>query len=1046
VKRKILCMVLFISLLASFIYLDEANAQSITFDESLIEESYPANNQGAADDEKVEINPLIRIKFKEKVELADASKITLSSDGHVYSFDSYNDIWVTYDGYTLKIDINSLHRSGVSPLRANTAYKLTIGKGALRLNEFYYPNTKEKIQNEEINLYFITGTHTAPSDSGLRPVKYTSSISPDYDDITNLNTTKLEEKGSIYIHFYSDEDFPRELYWNQWTANPKVLTDEDAVKYFKLYKVPSAYSKSIDSNRNYDSQFRYNEYRQSLPLNGIEEVPLESVEILGDSNGSKTIIKVTPKEELLPLNKYILKLTKRDILTDNYEKIINENIKLVTTGQEIWTAPLDEDDIEPQWEMGKVSPEEVIEVYKGAYKQYTIYGAPAYNQYIDTANAKPIILYVDKEVIINPHKSNPLSEISLFEGYKENDVSNSTRKIKWYQLEYYFENDIKKTKISLYPEGELKAGRYYELIIPSEVFTARNDKPLDGIILNFAVEGNGLLERGIYKFEITNKPNRPLLVTDFESDKDDFEFTITGYNFAEDIKQLRFVRESDGKTITIPKSYLTFHDVTKITGKISGSAKSEFARVTASGEYGIVKSSAGAYDIYIDFDRGSSAGLTTVTQRLVVKDRPKVISTIPYDGERYFDPELLYREFSDDEGGYYIIVEFEDIGGTLGLTDVLNHGIEVKSQIDGTNLVDRTKPLKLEKEGPVSGYRTNKSILYIPIVEKLKDGQTYEVLIPASTVVEYSDVTTGGNRGYKWTFDTNYLPKADRLYEGSVPEYYDEDYPIVIEGSMFNKNTVVRFRHSSGRTYYPYDVEIIDDNKLYIYLPIRPRLPVGLYDLIISNGDNYNTEMVYGVFSVVEEGDYVPNEEYRIKSESYLGTVKEIKKISIDVLELNPRRANSSLLEIDLDELMGTETWARNIEYPANWRDTLGTLILKSKWANIEIYNLRLKDDAEERYIILRTGRAEPALADSIKMKLIGYSIKSNLIEVSGENFEFSWLLIEIPYFESDGINLKMLRYDELTRQFVEVPAAVEFVDGKVIGYTDKPGIFIVVE
>lgn len=797
-KRKILCMVLFISLLASFIYLDEANAQSITFDESLIEESYPANNQGAADDEKVEINPLIRIKFKEKVELADASKITLSSDGHVYSFDSYNDIWVTYDGYTLKIDINSLHRSGVSPLRANTAYKLTIGKGALRLNEFYYPNTKEKIQNEEINLYFITGTHTAPSDSGLRPVKYTSSISPDYDDITNLNTTKL--------------------------------------------------------------------------------------------------------------------------------------------------------------------------------------------------------------------------------------------------------NNIKKTKISLYPEGELKAGRYYELIIPSEVFTARNDKPLDGIILNFAVEGNGLLERGIYKFEITNKPNRPLLVTDFESDKDDFEFTITGYNFAEDIKQLRFVRESDGKTITIPKSYLTFHDVTKITGKISGSAKSEFARVTASGEYGIVKSSAGAYDIYIDFDRGSSAGLTTVTQRLVVKDRPKVISTIPYDGERYFDPELLYREFSDDEGGYYIIVEFEDIGGTLGLTDVLNHGIEVKSQIDGTNLVDRTKPLKLEKEGPVSGYRTNKSILYIPIVEKLKDGQTYEVLIPASTVVEYSDVTTGGNRGYKWTFDTNYLPKADRLYEGSVPEYYDEDYSIVIEGSMFNKNTVVRFRHSSGRTYYPYDVEIIDDNKLYIYLPIRPRLPVGLYDLIISNGDNYNTEMVYGVFSVVEEGDYVPNEEYRIKSESYLGTVKEIKKISIDVLELNPRRANSSLLEIDLDELMGTETWARNIEYPANWRDTLGTLILKSKWANIEIYNLRLKDDAEERYIILRTGRAEPALADSIKMKLIGYSIKSNLIEVSGENFEFSWLLIEIPYFESDGINLKMLRYDELTRQFVEVPAAVEFVDGKVIGYTDKPGIFIVVE
>lgn len=554
-------------------------------------------------------------------------------------------------------------------------------------------------------------------------------------------------------------------------------------------------------------------------------------------------------------------------------------------------------------------------------------------------------------------------------------------------------------------------------------------------------------ERGILKFEIINKPNRTLLITDFEENKDDLEFTITGYNFTQNIKQLRFVRESDAKTIIIPKDYLNFHDATTISGKITGSAKSEFARITTTREYGLTVTSAGVYDIYIDFEDGNSAALNTITQRLIIKDRPKVISTIPYDEEKYFDPELLYREFSeDDESGYYIIVEFEDIGGTLKLSNVLNRGIEVKNQTDGNNLVDNTKALRFKKEDSVSEFKANKFILYIPLIEKLKNGQTYEVYIPESTVVEYSDVNTGGNRGYKWIFDTNYLPKAERLYEGSIPRYYDEDYPIVIEGSLFHTNTTVRFRHMTGRNYYPSKVQVIDDNKLYIYLPVRQRLPVGLYDIIVSNGENHNTEMVYGVFSVVEEGDYVSNEEYRIKSESSLGTVKEVINTSKDILELSTRYANSSILEINLDELMGSETWVRSIEYPASWRDTLSVLVVKSRWANINIYGLRLNDNSDEKYITLRLGRVEQALSDALKRKLIGYNIKSNFIEVSGENFDFTGLLINIPYFESDGNGLKMLRYDKTTRGFEEVPAIVVQIDGKMTAYTNKPGIYVIVE
>ena len=45
--------------------------------------------------------------------------------------------------------------------------------------------------------------------------------------------------------------------------------------------------------------------------------------------------------------------------------------------------------------------------------------------------------------------------------------------------------------------------------------------------------------------------------------------------------------------------------------------------------------------------------------------------------------------------------------------------------------------------------------------------------------------------------------------------------------------------------------------------------------------------MVYGVFSVVEQGDHNTNEEYKIKDESSLGTVKETIKTSEDILEVH---------------------------------------------------------------------------------------------------------------------------------------------------------------
>lgn len=427
------------------------------------------------------------------------------------------------------------------------------------------------------------------------------------------------------------------------------------------------------------------------------------------------------------------------------------------------------------------------------------------------------------------------------------------------------------------------------------------------------------------------------------------------------------------------------------------------------------------------------------------RSRPKVINTVPRDKEKYLNPEHLFQRFPTETAGeyiegYYLTVVFDNIENGIKSLSNYPQGITLNIKGESENIVDSTKEMKIKEDKDKKQLTLN-----IPLREKLKDNQTYNGYIPEKIIGNITgDIEKTGNTEYRWSFTTNYFPKADRLYEGAVVESYDWRYPIVIDGSMFHENTYVEFRASTGRIYSPDRVSIYD-GQLYIYLP-RRGLPVGLYDIIISNGRGYDTSMVYGVFSVVEEGDYIPNEEYRINEYTNLGIVKEDLNTSKTILELRSRHIDKYYLEIDLDELMGSDTWVRSIKYPVSWSDNLGELVLKSKWTNVSIRSLRLHGDADEKNIELRVGRVEKSIAEILTRKLIGKNIKSNFIEVSGSNFDFTSLTIEIPYFESDGRALKILRYDEELRKFEESIAITEFIDGKVKGITNKPGIFVVVE
>jgi hypothetical protein len=439
---------------------------------------------------------------------------------------------------------------------------------------------------------------------------------------------------------------------------------------------------------------------------------------------------------------------------------------------------------------------------------------------------------------------------------------------------------------------------------------------------------------------------------------------------------------------------------------------------------------------------GSEANATI--NPLTENDGPEVIRTSPSRAERYFDSARIRRRFSDpDEEGYYIEIVFRNTDGRVGLINALASSsgilVKVEGEDDGANLVDGNKNLRFTNT-------SNEFRVYVPLMDRPSDGQIYNVIIPEKSVVEYKGPgKQGKNKEYKFTFETNYFPKADRLYEGTIPEYYDYDYPIIISGSSFHRNTRVIFRSMEGRLYSS-DGEVIRDKTLYVYLPKRSKLPVGQYDIIISNGYNYETEIKYGVLSVVEEGKHIPNEEYRVKYESSVGIVKEDIIVSKSILDLSYKNTNKTKLEIDLDELMGVDTWVRSIEHPTTWRDSLGNLILKSKWANGNITNLKLHKDAPENQIEFRVGRVEPAIADMIKKKIINNNIKSKFIEVSGANFDFDSMSIEIPYFESDGAGLKMLRYDETTRTIKQVDYTIDLINGRVVGTTNKPGIFVIVD
>lgn len=116
-----------------------------------------------------------------------------------------------------------------------------------------------------------------------------------------------------------------------------------------------------------------------------------------------------------------------------------------------------------------------------------------------------------------------------------------------------------------------------------------------------------------------------------------------------------------------------------------------------------------------------------------------------------------------------------------------------------------------------------------------------------------------------------------------------------------------------------------------------------------------------------------------------------------------------------------------------------------SKWADITLYNVGQANYDRDEEPDIALGRVEPQVAQNIKQRLGRQKTKSEFIQVMGENVRFTSLRIAVPFKESDGNNLKVLRYDPDMREFTEEYFWVNKIEKTVTVSGFYPGIFVVV-
>ena len=1023
----------------------EANIQneeiSITFTtDRILEKSYPAHNQT-----DVEVEPTLAFHFKYPVTMVDSgqihNRIQLRTGLEVYPL-SPGDITLSQDGKILYISINDKISMGKQRLRRSTLYEMTLGAGAVKIKDHSWASTGEDIVNHPISAAFITRSQ------GQAPVAVSfNSTAIGNEDIRNAVTTQLDGSGRIFIKFSEQVQIDKESGFT------------DILQATKLYKLPKAEDTDHDPwGKRYDKTYLYTQapYGMTTGSYAGNVIPLESVAV---NTTYRNILEIKPKVPFEPRQQYHLVLD-RDLIEDVHGYNLEEDVSVLLWTKAATTTPV------PDWQLKELT-KHGITIPLGT----VVSGVPRYGigNGADVPEA-PLILNVTGEII--PPASNQrvdtdnktvyadgLKNITLLEGYTDKKVS--IEKIK---LEYYYEGGIKKTRIFLYPayrdpdnpnnilKTRLDPGKRYRLAIPVGTFETRGKQPMKALDLQFITmvdssEGNGIIhvETGVTRDGIMSS------ISTLDIEAKEMSFLIRGHNFTNNIGQIDLQPVAGGRavdTVSIDAAHTELVDPTTIRVRIKDSARTKLSQ----------ESSVGTYRVSVLFQGGSTATGENALLQITSRGRPVLHSAYPQsiNGFPWFNPKALRHDVNDTftSGIYFIKASFRDPGGNLRLSGLEDLKGSVIRPANGMNSLLDTDFINkiMDLEEPKRGEHLNKYVfvrktdtglatLYIPIKE-LRPQTTYEVSLPAQ-LLSYSNMIGDhmGNDAITWSFVTSTTPYVSEISAGSVPENYDGNTTITIYGDFFHLNTIsVYFNDIPGR------IGEKSRNALQVFLPGgSSRLKAGVYDVIVQNDSNHQRTL-YGALTVVKAGSNPPTEAYTIKKVAGKGEVRSDVKLSEDTLILSYGFTNRAHLKVDLDEWMGEEVLVRAIQFEGYWRNRIGILETKSKWADLTLYEVSLEDNNSRSQIKLILGRTEPETVKILRDKLKGKTIRSEFIQVTGENFKMKNVFLSIPIQRSSSKDLKVYRYDEETRGLYEEAATVNLVDQRVELLSPNKGIFVVIE
>lgn len=350
----------------------------------------------------------------------------------------------------------------------------------------------------------------------------------------------------------------------------------------------------------------------------------------------------------------------------------------------------------------------------------------------------------------------------------------------------------------------------------------------------------------------------------------------------------------------------------------------------------------GEYEIKV-FENGNRlpAENSEVRLKILPCGKPKVLSKDPIGGDIWFNEKSLNFRTIDDATRYFLKITFEDIDGSLRFdTDIglnllqtsslFSEGQNEVSMIDREfinfiqNLEDsKTRDSYISQYIFVKNRGDKEAYLYVP-VKPLMPQTTYTAMVnPGIVYFAGVDEASERNEVILWSFTTSAVPVVVGAETGSVVEKYDEDEPIILRGNFFDdRNVEVYFNDVRARK-----VRMATDENgktlLKVYLPGgRNRLNPGIYTIRVRNDRDHEFE-VFGALSVVKEGSYIPNEEYKVKVERRMGEVRSNLSKSEDVLVLDRSYTDRRLVEADLDELMGEEVLIRKIRFDGKKNDRI---------------------------------------------------------------------------------------------------------------------------